>query len=259
MKFFLSFYHTLRFWVVITILSIILGITSTILGFFDRSGNKSHKVAALWSRLICRWNGIPVKIIGIENVLTDGSQVFIANHQGYYDIFALSGYLPVQLRWVSKSSLFRIPFMGWAMTAAGYIPVKRNNRKKSYQAFLNTIESVKAGNSIVIFPEGTRSEDGKIGPFKKGSQLLAQRAEVPMVPVTIIGTRDIIRKGSMVIHPRTVDIIISPCVTIDSKDKKKGEEVLQAIHSTINKNFLNHLKSNSAKGQKKKKDSNESS
>ena len=255
----LSFYYTLRFWISITTLSIFLGILSSVLGIFDRTGNKSHKVAALWSRLICKCNNIRVEITGMENIMTDQPQIFIANHQGYYDIFALSGYLPVQLRWVSKSSLFRIPFMGWAMSAARYIPVERNNRKKSYQAFLNTINSIKTGNSVIIFPEGTRSADGNIGAFKNGSQLLAQRSEAPMVPVTIIGTRDIIRKGSMVIHPRTVDIIISPCVTIDSKDKKKGEEVLQAIHNTINKNFLNHLKSNSAKGQKKKKDPNESS
>ena len=139
----------------------------------------------------------------MENILNNRPQIFISNHQGYYDIFALSGYLPVQIRWVSKSSLFLIPFMGWAMKAAGYISVKRNNRKQAYQAFLNTLETIKTGNSIVIFPEGTRSADGEIGSFKKGSQLLAQRAEVPMVPVTIIGTRNIIRKGSMIIRAWT--------------------------------------------------------
>ena len=258
MKFFLSFYHTLRFWVVITILSIILGITSTILGFFDKSGSKSHKIAALWSRLICRWNGVRVKITGIDNILSDQPQVFVSNHQGYYDIFALSGYLPVQIRWVAKSSLFLIPFMGWAMSAAGYISVKRNNKKKSYQAFLSTIASIKAGNSIVIFPEGTRSVDGKIGPFKKGSQLLAQRAEVPMVPITIIGTRDIIRKGSMTIHPGLVEIIVSPQATLEGKHTKKGDEIIGAIRSTIHRNFENHFKTDSTKRSKEKRDSVES-
>jgi len=239
LKTFLSFYHTLRFWISITTLSIFLGTLSSVLGIFDRSGNKSHKVAALWSRLICKWNNIRVKIIGIENILTDRPQIFIANHQGYFDIFALSGYLPVQLRWISKASLFRVPFIGWAMSAAGYIPVERTNRKRSYQAFLNTIESVRKGNSIVIFPEGTRSSDGEIGPFKKGSQLLAQRSEVPMVPVTIIGTRNIIRKGSMLIHPGPVKIIISPKITLLSKDSKEGDEMLQTIRSTICDNFNN--------------------
>ena len=237
MKLFLTFYHTLRFWIVIISLSIILGTVAVVLGVFDRSGNQSHKVAALWSRLICRWNGIKVKITGAENILVGQPQIFIANHQGYYDIFALAGYLAVQLRWVSKSVLFRIPFMGWAMTAAGYIPVERNNRKQSYQAFLNTLEAIKAGSSIVVFPEGTRSEDGNIGVFKKGSQLLAQRAKVPMVPVTIIGTQDIIRKGSMLFHPGAVRIIISPCIALEGKGAKKGDEILQEIRNIICENF----------------------
>ena len=237
MKYFLSLYHTLRFWVLIISLSIILGTVATVLGVLDRSGNQSHKVAALWSRLICRWNGIKVEVSGKENILVDQPQIFIANHQGYYDIFTLAGYLTVQLRWVSKAVLFRVPFMGWAMRAAGYIPVERNNRKQSYQAFLNTLEAIKEGSSVVIFPEGTRSEDGSIGVFKKGSQLLAQRAKVPMVPVAIIGTRDIIRKGSMLFHPGTVRIIISPCIALEEKDAKKGDEILQEIRNMICKNF----------------------
>jgi 1-acyl-sn-glycerol-3-phosphate acyltransferase len=236
-KSFLTFYHTLRFWIVIISLSIILGTVAVFFGIFDKSGNQSHKIAALWSRLICRWNGIKVEIIGAENILFDQPQIFIANHQGYYDIFALAGYLSVQLRWVSKSVLFRIPFMGWAMRAAGYISVERNNRKQSYQAFLNTLEAIKAGCSIVVFPEGTRSEDGNIGIFKKGSQLLAERAKIPMVPVTIIGTRNIISKGSMLIHPNIVRIIISPSVTIDGYSKNKGNEILQGIRNTICNNF----------------------
>ena len=243
MKYFLSLYHALRFWIVIISLSIILGTVATVLGVFDRSGNQSHKVAALWSRLICEWNGIRVEVSGTENILVDQPQIFIANHQGYYDIFTLAGYLTVQLRWVSKAVLFRVPFMGWAMRAAGYIPVERNNRKQSYQAFLNTLEAIKAGSSIVVFPEGTRSMDGSIGVFKKGSQLLAQRAKVPMVPVTIVGTRDIIRKGSMLFHPGTVRIIISPCIALEEKDAKKGDEILQEIRNIICENFKTTCKS----------------
>jgi 1-acyl-sn-glycerol-3-phosphate acyltransferase len=221
----------------VTILSIALGSLSVILRFFDTSGNQSHRVASLWSRLICQWNGIRVEITGVENILTNQPQIFIANHQGYYDIFALAGYLDVQLRWVSKAILFRIPFMGWAMSAARYISVKRNNRKQSYQAFLKTLEAINIGSSIVVFPEGTRSEDGSIGNFKKGSQLLAQRANVPMVPITIIGTRDIIRKGSIIIHPGPIKIIISPHVTLDATNAKKGDKILQIIRNTICKNF----------------------
>ena len=122
--------------------------------------------------------------------------------------------------------------MGWAMAASGYIPVERNNRKKSYEAFNKTIEKIKAGNSIIIFPEGTRSEDGKIGPFKKGSNLIASRSKSPMVPVTIIGSGDIIKKGSAVVTPGLVKVIISPPVE-PKNNKKENEEILESIRCTI--------------------------
>ena len=168
-------------------------------------------------------------------MLTDQPQIFVSNHQGYFDIFALSGYLPVQIRWVAKSSLFKIPFMGWAMKAAGYIQVTRSDRKKSYQAFIETVEKVKEGCSIIIFPEGTRSEDGTLGPFKKGSNLIANRSNSPMVPVTITGSSDIITKGSFLINPGPVEIILSPAVTTHLQ-KKDGGEVLNSIRNTILEN-----------------------
>lgn len=237
MKSVLSFYHTLRFWTLITVLSLGLGVIAIVAGLFDPSGNTPHKVASLWSRLLCRWNNIEVEIRGLENILKNQAQIFVANHQGYFDIFTLTGFLPVQIRWVAKSSLFRIPFVGWSMLSAGYIPVERNSSKKAYRAFLNTIETIKAGNSVVIFPEGTRSEDGTIGPFKKGGQLLAQRSGAPMVPVTLAGTWKILRKGSMILHPGPVKIIVSPAVTLDPSDPNKGEGTLESIRNTICENF----------------------
>jgi 1-acyl-sn-glycerol-3-phosphate acyltransferase len=232
LKKFISIYHTGRFWILITFLSIVLGLLAFGVGFFDKGGNLSHRVSSLWCRLLCKLNGVKVEIIGLENILHDKPQIFISNHQGYFDIFALSGYLPVQIRWVAKSSLFKIPFMGWAMKASGYIPVERSDRKKAYEAFNKTLEKLKEGSSIIIFPEGTRSEDGEIGPFKKGSNLIASRSKCPMAPVTIIGSRHIIKKGSAVITPGSVQIVISPLVEPCS-NKKENEEVLQSIRQTI--------------------------
>ncbi len=215
-------YHTTKFWVVIILLSITLGTLAVLVRVFDSSSNLSHKVSSLWGRWLCALNGIQVDIEGLEYVRKDQAQIFVANHQGFFDIFALSGFLPVQIRWVAKSSLFKIPFLGWAIWASGYIPVVRGNRKKSYQAFLATIEKLKAGNSIVIFPEGTRSVDGTIGPFKKGGPLLSIRSGAPLVPVTLLGTGSIISKGSCIIKPGRIQIIISP--PIASQTVKEGKE-----------------------------------
>ena len=116
--------------------------------------------------------------------------------------------------------------------AAGYIPVERDNRKKAYEAFNKTLEKIKEGCSIIIFPEGTRSEDGKIGPFKKGSNLIASRSKSPMVPITIIGSGDIIKKGSATIPPGPIRVVISSPVEPVS-DKKENAAILESIRGTI--------------------------
>ena len=243
MQFLITFFNTSKFWVVITLLSIFLGICCLLAACVDRSGNTSHRISSLWARWLCKLNGIQVEITGLENILQDRAQIFVANHQGFFDIFALSGYLPVQIRWVAKASLFKIPFVGWSMKAAGYISVDRSNKKKAYQSFVATVEKIKQGYSVVIFPEGTRSEDGTIGPFKKGGQLLAARAKAPMVPLTLIGTGNIIKKNSIIIKPGPVRIIISPPVYTDTSTSrgKNAERILEDIRQTICKTYDENL------------------
>ena len=204
----------------------------------DPSGKRSHQVARLWSKLLCVLNGIKVEIKGLEHVNPNSAQILVANHQSFFDIFTLSGYIPIQIRWMAKASLFRIPFVGWAMQAAGYISVDRENKRKAYQSFLTTVDKLKSGSSVVIFPEGTRSVDGKIGPFKKGSHLLAIRSGAPMVPVAIIGTGNIIRKGSAKIFPGPVRIILLPPVIADKSKNEEAvmDEIRTAICKTIDEN-----------------------
>jgi 1-acyl-sn-glycerol-3-phosphate acyltransferase len=233
-------YHTTKFWIIIILLSLVLGTLAVLARLFDSSSNLSHRISSLWGRWLCTLNGIQVDIEGLEHIRQDQAQIFIANHQGFFDIFALNGFLPVQVRWVAKSSLFKIPFMGWAIAASGYIPVVRGNRKKSYQAFVTTIEKLKAGNSIVIFPEGTRSEDGTIGPFKKGGLLLSVRSGAPLVPVTLLGTGNIIRKGSGIIRPGRIQIIISPPIPSQTVVEDKEEKVLNTLRDIICKNYESH-------------------
>ena len=174
---------------------------------------------------------------GLENVRPDKAQVFVANHQSYFDIFALSGYLPAQIRWMAKSVLFQIPLFGWAMKSAGYISVDRSSRKKAYQSFLKAVEKLNSGFSVVIFPEGTRSLDHNVAAFKKGGHLLAIRSQAPMVPVTIIGTGKIIKKGSGVIRPGPVRIVISPALEAKNITSKDGETALNDIREIIRLNI----------------------
>jgi 1-acyl-sn-glycerol-3-phosphate acyltransferase len=123
------------------------------------------------------------------------------------------------------------------MWAARYISVDRENKKKAYHSFLTSVDRLKSGYSVVVFPEGTRSADGKIGPFKKGSQLLSIRSGAPMVPVAIVGTGNIIKKGSGKITPGAVRIVILPPVSLDKSSAKNEEAVLEEIRSSICKTF----------------------
>ena len=134
-----AIYHTIRFWIITVFLSIVLGILAIIGGVIDSTGNLSHRISSLWSRCLCRWNGIEVDVEGMEHVRPDQAQIFIANHQSFFDIFSLSGFLPIQIRWVAKASLFKIPLVGWSMVASRYIPVVRESRRKAYQAFIHTM------------------------------------------------------------------------------------------------------------------------
>ncbi len=119
------------------------------------------------------------------------------------------------------------------MKAAGYIGVDRDNKRKAYQAFIKTTEKIGEGCSIVIFPEGTRSVDGLIGPFKKGSHLLAIRSKAAMVPITIIGSGSIICKKSAIIHPGPVRIVLSKSVSLEKLKSQGEKESMEKIRDTI--------------------------
>lgn len=178
-----------------------------------------------------------MEVRGLENINPHRAQILVANHQSYFDIFTLSGYVPVQIRWMAKASLFSVPIVGWSMWAAGYISVDRENKKKAYKSFMTTIEKIKSGCSVVLFPEGTRSYDGKIGPFKKGGHLLAIRSGAPMVPVTIIGSSTIMKKGSYKVSPGPVRIIILPPVKIDDVASKNEDTIMSEIRTKICRTF----------------------
>jgi 1-acyl-sn-glycerol-3-phosphate acyltransferase len=128
----------------------------------------------------------------------------------------------MQFRWVAKKSLFSIPVVGWSMSFAGYIAIDRESATRAYRSMLAAAKKIKAGTSVIIFPEGTRNEtDRKLLPFKKGSFTLAVKAGVPVVPVGITGTRDIMPRGSLRISPADVTISFAPPIETEGRDEKE--------------------------------------
>ena len=209
------------FWLIpaISVYTVLLGTVSLISSLFDRTGNVAHACARLWSRLILATTGVKVRVHGLNLVPRHGSYVFVSNHQSIYDIPILFSTLPYQLRIIAKASLGRFPVLGWHLRYTGHLLI--NREKVGMGTLTQVAQLMKRGHSLVAFPEGTRSRDGDIGRFKPGLFLMAVDADVPVVPVSISGSRHVMLKGRLMTCPGEVDVVIhNPIVTKDMTRKK---------------------------------------
>ncbi len=199
----------------------------------DRSGRFVHSIGAFWCRIIVRLSGVKVSLRGVEHLPLDRPVIMLSNHIGAFDIPVLQGYLPLQFRWVSKKSLFKIPVIGWTMTLAGYISIDRENSPRAFRAIIKTAKKIKDGTSVLVFPEGTRSAAGRLLPFKKGPFFLARKSGVDIIPVGVVGTRDIMKKGSLAINPSEVQITIGGRIPTEGLDEealmKRSREAIKGL------------------------------
>jgi 1-acyl-sn-glycerol-3-phosphate acyltransferase len=203
---------------------------------FDRKGKLIHRYARLWGRLALFANGVKVTVKGLEHLKGEGPYLFMANHQGSYDIFALLGHLPYQFKWLAKRELFSIPLFGWAMSAAGYISIDREGTRKTVEAMNEAAQKIHDGMSVVIFPEGSRSPDGSIQPFKKGGFTLAIKSRVPIVPIAISGSREIMPKDRLTALPGEIRIRIDSPIETKLYTLKDRRFLMGKVKETISKN-----------------------
>lgn len=193
--------------------TIVMGSLSLLLSLVDKDGSLQHWCASTWCRLIAATVGMRVRVFGLEHLPPPGEPVvYMANHQSYMDTPTIFAFLPVQFRIIAKRSLFRVPFMGWHLSRAGNIPIDRSNRREAMRSIRAAADRIREGTSVVVFPEGTRSVDGVLQPFKAGSFKLAEAAGVRIVPIAIVGTCKVLRRDSLVFHPGRVEMHIHPAV-----------------------------------------------
>jgi len=177
---------------------------------YSPGGEVAHFCMRGWSKSILWFCRVKVYVDGIENVALDRVQIFAPNHASHFDIFILNKVLPVKFGWVAKAMLFKIPFMGWHMKLNNYISIDRSNREKAIKSLDDAAEKVKNGNRIIIFPEGTRSRQGEMLPFKKGLFHLCVKTGVPIVPIYIKGSYNVLRPDSPLLRPGKVYVKIGP-------------------------------------------------
>ena len=225
--------------------TVVLGLVCILIASFDRTGNAIHNVIRAWARSILWVSRVRVELNGMEHIDTRGSCILMSNHQSNFDIPVLLGSLAVQTRWLAKAELFKIPIFGHAMRRSGFISIDRSNRESAFKSLKEAAETIRAGTSVLIFPEGTRSDDGRIKPFKKGGFVLAVDAAVPVVPIVIDGTFEVMPKQRLRIQPRRVAVNILEAIDITGYTRANRNELMETVRNAM----VDFQNSSGGKGQ----------
>ena len=203
-------------------LTIILCLWGRLISFFDRDGHWIHRYAAVpWAKAILYVCGVKLRVRGFENLDQAKPRIYICNHQSYFDILTLLAGLPVNFKFILKKELMNIPILGPTLGKVGYISIDRSDIRAAAKSIHHAVEKIKNGMSVLIFPEGTRSKDGRVQSFKKGGFHLALRSGSDIVPIAISGSRNIVPKGSLRIKKGAITMSIG--IPISVKDYSKSE------------------------------------
>jgi len=200
----------------------------------DKNGRRVHFSCAVpWARVILRVCGIDVNVKGLENVDPNAPRIYMTNHQSFFDIFALLACLPVDFKFILKQELMKIPFLGPAMKKAGYIGIERNDPRKAIESMKQAADRIKNGASVLIFPEGTRSPDGRLQAFKKGGFSLAVKSGCDIVPIGIRDSFRIAPKGSLRIRKGAFGLCIGRPVSLSGLGKKDIPRLMEQVRSEM--------------------------
>lgn len=233
MNYIVDVLNSLLCWSFIAADTVFWGVISVSSAPYSPDGRVSHFCMRAWSKTILWFCRVKVRVEGIENVAADRVQIFAPNHASHFDIFILNQVLPVKFGWVAKAVLFKVPFMGWHMKLNGYISIDRSNREKAIQSLNDAAEKVKAGNRIIIFPEGTRSRKNELLPFKKGLFHLCVKTGVPLVPIYIKGSYEVLAPESVMIRPGEVYVKIGPEMPNVGYSEEKIEVIMNDLRERL--------------------------
>lgn len=220
--------------------TIILGTLSLLSSLFDSSGAVQHGFARLWARMILSTIGTRISIEGLEKIDTRRAHVYVVNHTSAIDIPVLYVSLPFQFRILAKRELFRYPFMGWHLKRSGQIPVVLDNPKASIRSLQLAVTAVKNNMSLVVFPEGGRSEDGQLQAFMGGAFFAAIRAHADVIPMALVGTYETLKMNSFHIKPRPVRLLVGAPISTAGLSTRDTEKVAERARTVISDLYYSH-------------------
>lgn len=210
------------------------GSISLVQSFFDSTGRAQIATARRWARSLLHIGGVEVTLDGIGKIRPDGSYVIVSNHLSYMDTPVILANIPVQFRFLAKRGLFQIPFLGTHLARAGHIPVPREDPRAALKTMSLAAETIRnRGISMLVFPEGGRSHDGVLQPFKEGAAYIGIKAGVPIVPIALVGTHQILPFGSGRIQPGHVTLRIGDPIDTAGLTLRERHAVIESVRAQI--------------------------
>lgn len=229
---------TRPFFLVFLILNtLILGMAVIVLSLIDGKGNLVHYIGKFWSLFNLHLTGTRLTVKGREKIERGKPYIVMSNHQSLLDVLALIGRIPLQIRWIVKRELRKIPVFGYALERMGHIYIDRGDHENAYRGLDVAAERIRGGTSVIIFPEGTRSRDGRLMRFKKGGAYLAIKSGVSILPVTVNGGHFALPKGTMALMPGKMEIIVGDPIDPTKYGDEGLEELMDDVKSAIEKNL----------------------
>lgn len=226
-------YKWLFFFPFIFLNTLIFGVIAVLVSVLINQRIGSYFGGVIWSRVNGYLTPMFVKVTGKEYINPSQSYVIISNHQSIYDIFLVYGWLGIDIKWVMKKELAKIPGVGFGSKKVGHIFLDRSNSRVALESLNDAKKKLVDGTSVVIFPEGTRSIDGQIQNFKKGAFKLALDLGLPILPITIIGTKDILPTGTVNLMPGCAKMIIHKPIDIQQYNEDQMKEIIQVARDII--------------------------
>lgn len=220
-------------WPVIGLATVAFGVPAIFAALLPPRGDWFLRFARGWARTLLAVAGVSVRVLHPERLEPHESFVIISNHESFCDILVLLANLPMQVRFLAKRSVFRVPVLGWSIAAAGFVPVDREERSRGADTVEAALQRLSGGRSLVIFPEETRTRTGDLLPFKRGAAHLALRSGLPILPIALAGTFRVLRRGSLLITPGPVVMSVGNPIEVTGRTIRDREAVTRAARDQV--------------------------
>jgi 1-acyl-sn-glycerol-3-phosphate acyltransferase len=214
------------------------GSLSLVVGLWDKNGRQQHTIARLWARVMLRLALSPVTVEGAERLRGLGTAVFASNHLSYYDTPVLFAKLPFQFRILAKAPLWKIPFIGWYLQRSGQVPIDQSSARAGVASLGRGVKTLQSGLDLVIFPEGGRAATGHLQPMVAGAAWMAIKAGVPLVPLTLVGTYELLPIHVYALRPRPLKLVIGEPISTDGMTTRDAEALTARLRSEIERTYM---------------------